>query len=50
MVTMSKLTASRLKEVVQYDPMTGEFVWLIGGRGRRSAIGERAGGEFARAA
>lgn len=35
------LTAEKLKEVLSYDPMTGEFIWLVKSNSR--AIGSIAG-------
>lgn len=35
------ITAERVREALSYDPMTGEFVWLIGKRG--TSIGTKAG-------
>jgi HNH endonuclease/AP2 domain len=40
---MPKLTAERLREVLAYDPLTGEFTWLMTRRGSRARIGEKAG-------
>ncbi len=37
-----KLTAERLREVLDYDPLSGEFRWKISLSNRRS-IGDRAG-------
>jgi AP2 domain/HNH endonuclease len=40
---MPKLTAERLREVLAYDPLTGEWTWLVDGRGRFMRIGAKAG-------
>ena len=40
---MPKLTANRLRQLLDYDPRTGRFTWLINGRGRFTRIGQRAG-------
>jgi hypothetical protein len=40
----TKLTQERLKEVLDYDPSTGLFVWKITRPGRGCRIGNTAGG------
>jgi len=40
---MPKLTASRLRAVLHYEPNTGVFTWLVDGRGRFQRKGARAG-------
>jgi hypothetical protein len=37
------INAGQLKELLFYDPLTGEFVWRVNRRGRGAKIGNRAG-------
>lgn len=41
--TQSQLTAERLRQVLAYDPATGEFTWRVSGRGRFKRVGAKAG-------
>jgi hypothetical protein len=40
----TKLTAERLREVLSYDPETGEFRWIIAPSSYRVQVGQIAGG------
>src|SRR3990167_10490582 len=39
-----KLTQELLKERLKYDPLTGEFTWLVAPKGSWASVGDLAGG------
>ncbi len=41
-----KLTAKRLREVLDYNPDTGEFRWKVDHAGKNSRCGDRAGARY----